>query len=166
MKTILAAIDLSDATSSVLEAASLLARAFQGRIVLAHVISPTVIANVYSPEVAALEVEAQNEESKQLSYWQRELHSDGLKVDTSELYGDPADCLRHEAKRLAADFVVIGSHGHGAMYELLVGSTASGLLRKAPCPVLIVPVTGLQPAEVNTGAEPGVEAEDALRQRG
>ena len=163
MKTILAPIDFSDATSPVVEAASMLAQAFQARIVLAHVIRPTVIVNAYSPEVATLEVEAENEESKLLSYWQREVQNDGFAVETSELYGDPAICIRQEAKRLGADFIVVGSHGHGAVYDLFVGSTASGLLKKAPCPVLIIPVTGLKPITEDSGAEPGVELEAAPR---
>ena len=33
----------------------------------------------------------------------------------------------------------MGSHGHGAIYELLVGSVTEGVLRKARCPVLVVP---------------------------
>jgi len=30
----------------------------------------------------------------------------------------------------------MGTHGHGAIYDLLVGSTTHGVLEKAPCPVL------------------------------
>lgn len=43
------------------------------------------------------------------------------------------------ARARDADFIVLGSHGHGAMYDLLVGSTAHGVLRRAPCPVVVVP---------------------------
>jgi nucleotide-binding universal stress UspA family protein len=41
--------------------------------------------------------------------------------------------------RCKADFIVMGSHGHGALYNLLIGGTASGVIQKAPCPVVIVP---------------------------
>jgi nucleotide-binding universal stress UspA family protein len=44
-----------------------------------------------------------------------------------------------QAKRLKADVIVLGSHGHGAVYNLVVGSTANGVLKHAPCPVLVVP---------------------------
>lgn len=134
----------------------MLARAFKAKIVLAHVVRPAVIANAYSPDVVGLELDAQNNESKQLSYWQRELQNDGLTVETSELYGEPAVCIRDEASRLGADFIVVGSHGHGAVYDLLIGSTAAGLLKKSPCPVLIIPVTGLKPVAADSGAEPGI----------
>jgi len=35
---------------------------------------------------------------------------------------------------------VMGSHGHGMLHHLLVGSVTEGVLKKATCPVTIVPV--------------------------
>jgi nucleotide-binding universal stress UspA family protein len=35
--------------------------------------------------------------------------------------------------------IVIGSHGHGALYHLFAGDVASGILKDAKCPVLVVP---------------------------
>lgn len=33
----------------------------------------------------------------------------------------------------------MGSHGHGGLHHLLMGSVAEGVLRKAHCPVMLVP---------------------------
>ncbi|MBI4621943.1 MAG: universal stress protein [Verrucomicrobia bacterium] len=44
-----------------------------------------------------------------------------------------------QAEKNAADFIVMGSHGHTALYDLVVGSTTHGVLRRATCPVVIVP---------------------------
>jgi nucleotide-binding universal stress UspA family protein len=33
----------------------------------------------------------------------------------------------------------MGSHGHGALYHLFVGSVTTAVLKEAPCPVLVVP---------------------------
>jgi len=38
------------------------------------------------------------------------------------------------------NLLVVGSHGHGAVYDLLVGSICNGLLKRAAIPVLVVPV--------------------------
>ena len=38
-----------------------------------------------------------------------------------------------------ADMIVMGSHGRGAVRQLLIGSVSEGVLRAAECPVLIVP---------------------------
>jgi len=44
-----------------------------------------------------------------------------------------------EAERLPADLIVLGSHGHGAVYNMLVGSVAEGIVRASAVPVLLVP---------------------------
>jgi nucleotide-binding universal stress UspA family protein len=44
-----------------------------------------------------------------------------------------------EAQRLNADMIVVGSHHHGALYNLVVGSVTGDVLKRAKCPVLVVP---------------------------
>ena len=41
--------------------------------------------------------------------------------------------------RVAEGHLTIGSHGHGAFYHALLGSVTEGVLRRSPCPLLIVP---------------------------
>lgn len=65
----------------------------------------------------------------------------------AELGGDVATHVRHgkpfieiirAARDLAADVLVIGSHGQSGLSETLFGSTAEKVVRKAPCAVLVV----------------------------
>lgn len=42
------------------------------------------------------------------------------------------------AKEHAIDLVVVGTHGRGALKQLLLGSAAERVVRGAPCPVLAV----------------------------
>jgi nucleotide-binding universal stress UspA family protein len=44
-----------------------------------------------------------------------------------------------QAKTLAADLLVVGSHGRSGFERLLLGSVTEKLLRKSPCPTLVVP---------------------------
>ena len=55
--------------------------------------------------------------------------------------GTPLTELLEQVKRGGADFVVLGSHGHGVLGGLLLGSVAEGMVRKATVPTLVVPVT-------------------------
>jgi nucleotide-binding universal stress UspA family protein len=44
-----------------------------------------------------------------------------------------------EADAIKPDLIVMGRHGHGAMYNLLVGSVTEGVLKHSGRPVLLVP---------------------------
>ncbi len=56
------------------------------------------------------------------------------------LWGEgPAEEITGYAGRERADLVVLATHGHGAVKRALLGSVASGVARRAPCSVLLVP---------------------------
>lgn len=63
-----------------------------------------------------------------------------VSVREEVLWGEqPADEIVGLAQREWMDLVVVATHGHGALARALVGSTASAVARRAPCPVLLVP---------------------------
>jgi nucleotide-binding universal stress UspA family protein len=51
---------------------------------------------------------------------------------------DPRDLILAAAQRVDADLIVMGTHGRRGMSRLLLGSVAEDVLRRAPCPVLVV----------------------------
>ena len=56
-------------------------------------------------------------------------------LETSD---NAADTIAAYAKSANIDLIVIGTHGRGAVAQLLVGSVAERVVRIAPCPVLTV----------------------------
>ena len=52
--------------------------------------------------------------------------------------GPPAAAIIRAAKRARADVIVMGWRGHGAIRRLLAGSVSRGVVRVAPCSVLVV----------------------------
>jgi len=50
----------------------------------------------------------------------------------------PVDAILREAARRRVDVVVMGWRGHGAVRRLLAGSVSRGVVRRAPCAVLVV----------------------------
>lgn len=141
MKTILASVDFSTASKQVVAEASKLAQAVKARLVLLHVVQPPVVtANDLRPQVGAEYVAAAAESAtKRLTALQKPLRAKGVAVETKHLVGHPGECIVEQARKLRADYIVLGSHGHGAFYELIVGSTTSRVLRTAHCPVVVVP---------------------------
>ena len=47
--------------------------------------------------------------------------------------------ILEQAGKRCAELLVIGSHGHGAMFDLLFGSISEGIVRRSTLPVLVVP---------------------------
>ena len=63
----------------------------------------------------------------------------GLVVTTKLLVGgDPADEIVAYADSLGVDMIVVGSRGHGAIANALLGSVSRAILRESRRPVLIV----------------------------
>ncbi len=52
--------------------------------------------------------------------------------------GPPASTITGVAERGGYDLVVVGTHGHRGFRRLLLGSVADGVIRHAPCSVLVV----------------------------
>jgi nucleotide-binding universal stress UspA family protein len=65
--------------------------------------------------------------------------------------GTPHNAITEFAKQWKADFVMLGSHGHGAVARFLLGSVAQRVLRTAPCSVEIVrPTASGSPASLSS----------------
>ena len=52
--------------------------------------------------------------------------------------GDPAERILAYASEVDARLIAIGTRGYGTVASLLVGSVSDAVIRKAPCPVLVV----------------------------
>jgi nucleotide-binding universal stress UspA family protein len=150
MKTILVPIDFSDVTPSVLAKAVELAKALGARLVVLHVIQPPVNLSASDPilveNTARITAAAEKAADKHLERLEKGLQVDFGDVGILRLTGAPVARILEQAELLPADYVVLGSHGHTAVYELLVGSTAHGVLKNAKCPVIIVPPSAEQRA--------------------
>ena len=57
----------------------------------------------------------------------------------------PADEILTMAEEEKVDLLVLATHGRGAVQRALIGSVASGVARRATCPVLLVPPTLWKP---------------------
>lgn len=144
MKTILVPIDLSATAVTVIEAAAVLAKRMEAKLVLLHVVQPPVITSDYGIAMENLEelvAVSEKTANKQLSAMKERFSAPDLSVETVQVVGAPVGLIMEEARRLEADYIVMGSHGHTAIYDLLVGTTTHGVLKRARCPVLIIPPT-------------------------
>lgn len=142
MKTILTPVDFSGATRGVLAASLDLAKAVGGRILLLHSVQQPVITTDYGLTAETLRETIVANESvarKQIEHLKKTMAGKGVPVDSRLVGGFAAGNILEQAKKVRAAYIVLGSHGHTAFYDLLVGSTTNAVLKKAPCPVVVVP---------------------------
>lgn len=63
----------------------------------------------------------------------------GWRVETCMRVGEPAPTLAALAEEARCGLIVMGTHGHGALANAVLGSVASGVLARSQRPVLLVP---------------------------
>ncbi|MBI2515546.1 MAG: universal stress protein [Opitutae bacterium] len=147
MKKILVPVDLSSATVQVCDAACTLAQSLNARLVLLHVVPPPppVMGDYYAfsgPQGFELTKGAKKMAAKKMKALGHWFHKRWPETKVLQHTGPPVPVILKAAKLARPDYIVLGSHGHSAMYEMLIGSTAHGVIRKAPCPIVLVPITG------------------------
>ena len=144
---ILVSVDFSEATPRILQAAASLTRALSGKLWLLHVgePEPDFVGYEAGPDVVRDQVAREfRDEHRKLQEYADRMRDEGLPVTALMIQGPVVDTVIAEAERLEADMLVVGSHGYGAVYDLLVGSVSRGILKHAEIPVLVVPVRNLE----------------------
>ncbi len=141
LKHILVPVDFSLPCRKALAYAVAFAGEFGATLSLLYVVEPVV----YPSELgyAPVEVEVLSEVSQSAARQKLEELLAG--VNPPQLRGACYVRLgraHHEivvaAQDLAAELIVIASHGHGALRHAVLGSTVERVLRHAPCPVFVV----------------------------
>lgn len=141
IQKILTAVDFSELTEKVLDAAINMARKFGAELRLVYVVEDmTPYAWVSVPHVSfdVLEQEMDKSAGTKLEKLVSEKIPAGLSCSTEVRKGHPAkeivDCARSEG----SSFIVMGTHGYRGLEKVLLGSVTDQVLKSAPCPVLVV----------------------------
>ncbi|MDA3884759.1 MAG: universal stress protein [Candidatus Delongbacteria bacterium] len=142
MKNILAPIDFSDVSEKVIFQAAELAKEFSCKLWLLHVAAP-------EPDFVGYSVGPQEERDWRALTLQNEhryiqekalfLEKEGIKVTPLLVEGETISIILGKIDKFDIDMVVMGTHGHGKLYSLIVGSVSQGVLQKTTVPVLLVP---------------------------
>lgn len=141
-KKVLVAIDLEHEAESVIKKA-LAVSGNESEIYVLYVVTPLTDAlyanglGLVSPmlEVQGLQQEAINAAKKRLD--ELVSHFPGTSIQSEVLVGDTVNTIVTEAIERKSEVIVLGSHGKKGL-QLLLGSTASGVLHHAKCDTLAV----------------------------
>ena len=127
--TIIVPTDGSKYAEKAEDVAISMAKNFQGKLVVVHIIDEKLI---YPFEVL-------EEEGKEILEKARIKGEDqGVEVDTVLIVGNPAHDMAKIVDKTDADLVVIASHGKTGLQKLLMGSVAESTLKTVKIPIMLV----------------------------
>src|SRR5262245_13097488 len=166
MKRLLVPVDFSPGMDGVLTLARQLAEGCAGELHLVHVreiaampvfpAATTGYPGIGMPELGIsgglaldrsgfLAADVPNEKQvSRLDALRDRLGSTGLHAIAHEREGAVVEEVLKTAREIAADLIVMGTHGHGSVYNLLVGSVTEGIMKAGERPVLLVPAAEME----------------------
>ena len=155
-ETILVAVDFSEVSKQVYEVAANLAQQLRAKVVVLNVSEPQLdyVGLLPAASDGYRYAGIEQQVAEQLDEARTFLEARGLMVETDHHWGPVVASILDGAQRRKAGLIVLGSHGHGAFYHLLVGSVADGVLREAQTPVLVVPSAVRARVAVKNEAKP------------
>jgi nucleotide-binding universal stress UspA family protein len=141
MRRVLTATDFSATSAAARDYAVALAHGSGAELVVLHAVEPIALAgDVYGFTTSATMYEAVDKAARQtLAGVVAEARKNrGLRVRGVLVSGAATTSIVDAAKKLRADILVLGTHGHSGLDHLLLGSVAERVVRTAPVPVLTV----------------------------
>ncbi|NTV06442.1 MAG: universal stress protein [Chlorobiaceae bacterium] len=148
---LLVAIDFSELADRIIGEAEKLARNLSAKIFLLHVIPPPSPIIELLPDAETLLPPGEphgkesalplsdTPESEKLLAIAAKLQESGIDTTVIIAQNNEVTAIIDESEKNDADMIMLGSHGHGALFHLLIGSVSEGVIRQASCPVIIVP---------------------------
>ena len=151
MTKILIALDYDPVAERIAEKGYELGKAMNAEIILLHVVSEAFYytSQNYSPIMGyegfnnlnvlpAIDVEALRKAALDfLNSSKRHLGDENIQTIIKD--GDFADSILEAANEVAANLIVMGSHGRRGLDRMLLGSVAEQVLHKTTIPLFIIP---------------------------
>lgn len=146
-------LDGSEHSLKALNVAIQLAKKFKSKITLIHAYSvvsrvivapePTTLTPPMATVVTPLEVSKVAEAARKtgnniLADGEEKVKAEGIQVETLLKEGNIVQEIVNAAREGNFDLIVMGARGISKIKELLLGSVSDGVIRHAPCPVLVV----------------------------
>lgn len=141
---ILVPVDGSPVTEPALHWAGLLGRRFEADVTVMHVTTPGMMDHVLTAVALASGTppgSTPHRAAEAEKPWLDRAVEMGVPAERAGcevIYGDPAQEILNAADRHESELIVMGRSGEGHLRRAVLGSVVSAVLRRAPCPVLVV----------------------------
>ncbi len=139
---LLVAIDFSEITKRILEKVEQIAIKANAKVWLIHVAQPDpdfIGYNVGPDSERKFMADKFRDQHIKIQELSEGMKEKGINITPLLVQGPTIETIIKKAEKLNADMIVVGSHGHGTMFHILVGSISHGLLKQSHIPLLIIP---------------------------
>jgi nucleotide-binding universal stress UspA family protein len=134
-RKVLCAVQFDSGTSATLEMARQIAETTGATVIFFHAV-PMPIEAIGQPLMVQPLIGAENDARSGLSHIAGEMALMSHEIEVTS--GDPAICIIEGATRLAADVIVMATHGRVGLSHFFLGSVAERVVRESPVPVITV----------------------------
>ena len=135
------------------------ARGFNSRITLLHVVDAAAIsANVFCPAAANYDELSRCAEQAIVRTWEQEKTAQPPSWRSMVRAGVPYQIIIQTAKAEKSDLIIIATHGRSGVAHIFMGGTTEKVIRRAPCPVLVVRLQPRDAGQPNNGCESHADA--------
>jgi nucleotide-binding universal stress UspA family protein len=129
-------VDFSDISRRALHHAAALARWYEARLTVLHMVP---VAPVMDVPPLVLDEKSREDFTQQLRSFAAPVPPDVTMDVRVEQAASTHEAIQSFASCEGADLLVMGSHGRSGFKRILLGSVAERVLRQAPCPTMVVP---------------------------
>ncbi len=151
MNTILFPTDFSECANEAKEVAFSLAKLFSAELRIVHVVSDTLFkweseqhfdkaveTFPLLPKLPKVVIDSNSDNRflEAVSVIEKEGANRGIKTSSVLLFGNSAEQILEESKKVDAGLIIMGTNGASGLKEAFVGSVTQWVTRNAKCPVL------------------------------
>jgi nucleotide-binding universal stress UspA family protein len=140
IERILVPVDFSACSVEALRHASAFAKQFEAVIDVVHVVQLNIAGEEAGVPRTALIRQLSEAARQSLSKLIEVLWAGEIMATVAIQEGRPADVIVEEARARNSDLIIIGTQEKQGLLRLLGRNTAARVIRRAPCPVLVVPI--------------------------
>lgn len=143
LKNILVAVDFNDAVGELLGYAEGLAEKFGAKVWVLHVAEPDpeFVGYTTGPQyIRDFKAEDLRDEHRNLQEICKTFLGDEIEKEALMIQGSTVETVLQEAEKLKTDLLIVGTHKHSFLHNLLQESVSLELLKKGNIPILAIPI--------------------------
>ncbi len=143
LKNIMVAVDFNDSIGELMVYADSLAHKFGSKVWILHVAEPEPDFVGYEPVpqyIRDIKAEEYREEHRNLQEICKNFLSEEISAEALLIQGSTVKTVMDEAQKLDIDLLIVGTHKHSFLHNLLQESVSMELIKKVDIPVLTIPI--------------------------